>query len=188
MIRPATLDDATAIAAIHVRSWQAIYRGQMSDELLDNLSVVGRAADWTEIIGSGAEQVAVFQLFGSVAGFVCFGPSLDRGACLSTGELGALYIEPGSWRRGIGSQLMDWTKRTALARGWTNLTLWVMRSNAQARAFYEAAGWSRDGAVKRTYLGGSTIELVRYEWVRAAVPTDMRGEGDAGALADRTTL
>ncbi len=35
-IRYATLDDAHAIAANHVASWQAIYRGHIADTVLDN--------------------------------------------------------------------------------------------------------------------------------------------------------
>ncbi len=37
-IRQAALDDMSAIAEAHVRSWQWAYRGQLSDNFLDGLS------------------------------------------------------------------------------------------------------------------------------------------------------
>jgi len=45
-IRPAGLDDARAIAEIHVRAWQWAYRGQIPDEILDGLSVEHREQGW----------------------------------------------------------------------------------------------------------------------------------------------
>jgi hypothetical protein len=38
-VRPATPDDADAIASVHVRSWQAAYRGIVPDAMLDALSI-----------------------------------------------------------------------------------------------------------------------------------------------------
>ena len=38
-IRPATPRDVTAIATIHVETWQVVYRGQVPDEYLERLSV-----------------------------------------------------------------------------------------------------------------------------------------------------
>jgi hypothetical protein len=46
-IRPA---DAQAIAAVHVHSWQWGYRGQIPDEILENLDIAQRARDWLEIM------------------------------------------------------------------------------------------------------------------------------------------
>lgn len=39
LVRKATSEDAPAIAKIHVETWQSVYRGQMPDSLLDNLSI-----------------------------------------------------------------------------------------------------------------------------------------------------
>ena len=38
-VRDATVDDARAIAEVHVASWRWAYRGQLPDDLLDGLSV-----------------------------------------------------------------------------------------------------------------------------------------------------
>ena len=43
-VRTAQPDDAAAVAEVHVRAWQAAYRGLMADEFLDSLRPEDRAA------------------------------------------------------------------------------------------------------------------------------------------------
>ena len=46
--------------------------------------------------------------------------------------------------------------------GFHQATLWVLDTNVRARRFYEAAGWSADGTVKRDERLGFPIREVRY--------------------------
>jgi len=41
-VRKAKVEDASAIAFVHVRSWQVAYRGHMPDEFLNGLDVETR--------------------------------------------------------------------------------------------------------------------------------------------------
>ncbi|HWM18395.1 MAG TPA: hypothetical protein VNO51_01815, partial [Ilumatobacteraceae bacterium] len=45
-IRPAAVEDADAIGAVHVRSRLAAYRGVMPNEYLDGLRAQDRADGW----------------------------------------------------------------------------------------------------------------------------------------------
>jgi hypothetical protein len=45
-VRRATLADAPAMGRVHVRAWQAAYRGQMPDAYLDGLRPEDREAHW----------------------------------------------------------------------------------------------------------------------------------------------
>ena len=56
MIRPATVDDAAAVAHVHVSSWRSTYRGLMPDAVLDSLSVERRAEFWREVILRAKKQ------------------------------------------------------------------------------------------------------------------------------------
>ena len=50
-VRKATVEDASGIAFVHVRSWQVAYRGHMPDEFLDGLDPEKRTSmwrDWTQ--------------------------------------------------------------------------------------------------------------------------------------------
>ena len=48
-IRAAVAADARGIAEVHVRSWQAAYRGQIPDSVLAGLSVDARATTSTAV-------------------------------------------------------------------------------------------------------------------------------------------
>jgi len=50
-IRPAGLDDAPAIAAIHVAAWQETYAGLLPPEMIAAQTVERRLAAWTRILG-----------------------------------------------------------------------------------------------------------------------------------------
>jgi hypothetical protein len=51
-VRLAKEGDAHAIAAIHVASWQKIYRGHIPDVALDNLSISEREQQWHALINN----------------------------------------------------------------------------------------------------------------------------------------
>jgi hypothetical protein len=54
-IRWASFEDARAIAAIHIASWHAAYRGLMPDEVLDALTIAKRERDWLGWLADGGE-------------------------------------------------------------------------------------------------------------------------------------
>ena len=95
-IRPATVDDARAIAEVHVASWRATYRGVLPDAFLDRLSVDEREAQRREILEdtSGEWGTLVAEEGGRVIGFAAFGPSRDDDAPPGTGEVPAIYVAP----------------------------------------------------------------------------------------------
>ena len=55
------------------------------------------------------------------------------------------------------------------ARGFTDAILWVLVGNQRARRFYEAAGWTCDGAEKSERVGavgGTTATIVETRYRR----------------------
>ncbi|WP_223285147.1 hypothetical protein [Paenibacillus sp. PL91] len=45
-IRQASIEDVPGIAQVHVASWKSTYRGMISDDYLNNLSVEKRINNW----------------------------------------------------------------------------------------------------------------------------------------------
>ena len=164
MIRPATLDDADALADAHVRIWRAAYGGIVPEPVLAALSVERRAARWRAVLAEGRRDVAVCELEGRLVGFVTVEPARDADCAAGTGEVDAIYLDASVWRRGLGRQLMDWARDAARRRGWPRLVLWVLRDNARARAFYEAEGFHLDGAERDHDFAGTKVAEVRYAW------------------------
>ena len=163
MLRLATTDDARAIALVHIKSWQAIYRGRFPDQYLDSLNVDQRAANWARILSQQPEGTVVFERDAKIVGFLSLDRSRDQDADATVGEITSVYLDPDYWRRGHGSALIEWAKGCAHARGWQRLTLWVLRENEEARDFYAASGFAPDGATKEAMLGdGTSFVEMRY--------------------------
>ena len=162
-VRPAGLADVPAIAAIHVRAWQAAYRGILPDEVLARLSAEERARKWTERLRAAERRVLVAEAGGDVLGWLTDGPSRDPDAAAATWEIYGIYVRPDRWRQGVGQQLMAESRRHARTSGRRRCTLWAFAANRAAREFYESVGFRLDrNAAKDWERDGVRRPLVRY--------------------------
>lgn len=162
-IRIADANDAYQIAAIHVASWQKIYRGHVPDTTLNNLSVDGRAAEWLWLIENHV-KILVIELDGVMVGFACLGLSRDTDADpTKCGEISALYFHPDYWRQGLGGELCDRAFAELKEMGLVEVKVWVLKTNALARRFYEKMGFEETSDVKTdNYDKDVILEEVRY--------------------------
>jgi RimJ/RimL family protein N-acetyltransferase len=150
-IRPAVVSDAPAIASVHVRSWQAAYRGQIPDEVLDNLSVEERESMWERSIPHGGVWVALAD--DEIVGFACTGPSRE---VEGISQLYAIYFLPSSWGSGLATPLA----LTALGDA-PDTILWVLEDNKRARRFYERLGFVVDGTRRGETFGSEVVQEIR---------------------------
>jgi len=161
-LRRATGADAAAVAAMHVRAWQAAYRGIIPDPFLDGLDAGSRASRYSfDRSGPGDPATWITVDGDDVVGMVCVSPSRDEDLP-ELGEVRALYVAPDRWRSGAGSALMAKAERLLTDAGFTEAFLWVLEDNARGRRFYEAAGWDADGRTKTAGIGGRELVEVRY--------------------------
>ena len=166
-IRAARIEDAEAMAALHVRAWQAAYRGILTDEFLDGLSVEEWAKKRREALGKPASPDTrwwVLERGAILEGFCVTGPSRDPDAAAGEAEVYAIYVEPVAVGRGLGRLLMEHALADLGRRGIARASLWVFEENARARAFYEKAGFRRDEGAppKVKEFGGTRAPEVRY--------------------------
>jgi ribosomal protein S18 acetylase RimI-like enzyme len=162
VVRPATPDDASAIATIHVRSWQTAYQGFVPEAFLRSLSIEARADRWRTILEEATAGTFVAEERPATVGWITVGRSRDADAGPSTGELWAIYVAPEHWGRGAGRLLWDGGRSHLAAAGYADVTLWVLKDNRRARRFYEAAGFAPDaGQEKMIELGGARIPEIR---------------------------
>ena len=164
MIRPARLEDATAIARVHVASWQSTYRGMLPDEFLASLSETGYAERWKRVIGDGSSKVYVAEDGGEVVGFASGGRE-RAGETGYTGELYAIYVIDAAQRRGFGRELVRATVAGLRELGLDDMIIWVLRDNQPARSFYERLGGVYIRGQPIT-IGSVTLEEVSYGWRR----------------------
>lgn len=162
-IREAKPADAEAIAEIHVRSWQAAYRGQLGDEYLDGLSVVERVPRTRESLAhprSGWRTWVADQP--PVVGFCTTGPGEDPDAEAGVAEVYAIYLAPEVFGEGIGRELFTLAVDDLRVRRFKAATLWVLETNELARRFYEKAGWELDGARTTERVDCQNLPTVRF--------------------------
>jgi len=162
LVRPALSSDVPQIAAVHVRSWQAAYRGHMPDSLLDALDPIQRAAWWDKLVVDPNVTVVVALEGVALIGFSSLSACRDDDACPGTSEIATLYVDPASWRSGCGKSLLEAVVDVARQRGFRQLSLWVLATNLVARAFYESQGFSPDGRSKTDSRLGAPLHEVRY--------------------------
>jgi L-amino acid N-acyltransferase YncA len=163
VIRPATLADTRGIAEVHVASWRAVYRGLLPDSVIEERSIVEREELWQRVINGQKFQLIVAEEQEKIVGFVNFGPTRDPACVQPTGEILAIYVAPHRWYKGIGGKLMRAALSELKTRGFDQVTLWVLDTNALARTFYESVRFSADGAARNEIVGENTeITEMRY--------------------------
>jgi ribosomal protein S18 acetylase RimI-like enzyme len=136
----------------------------MPDEVLEGLSVEQRAQFWrgAAAMEPGAGGVFVAAAGAEILGFCAFAtPGRDDDAEGRVGEIGAIYVDPATWRGGVGSALMDAALTELRTNGWRWATLWVLADNRQAREFYARFGFEPDGAEMREGRSGRTEVRLR---------------------------
>ncbi|WP_146842773.1 GNAT family N-acetyltransferase [Cellulomonas composti] len=162
-IRAARTADASAIAQVHVRSWQEAYAGIVPSAYLAGLDPAQRAVRWAEDLRSGPDEGILTWVAESgprLLGFVTLGPSRDEDARRGDREIYSIYLDPGTWGHGVARDLM----RTVIAEAGerTALSLWVIADNERARHFYRRHGFQPDGVERFDDVGGANLLEVRY--------------------------
>jgi ribosomal protein S18 acetylase RimI-like enzyme len=178
VIRRAVVDDAAAIARVHVDSWRAAYRGLVPQPYLDNLSYADREERWRNLLGRAETATFVATSAASAGGtIVGFASCGERKAAdlYSDGELYALYLLQSHWRRGLGKQLLEAALAELGARGYGSMGLWVLRDNA-ALHFYQALGGVRSGGGEQ-FVGGACLDKVAFVWRLGPPAAELRPVG-----------
>lgn len=162
-LRTATIADIPACASVHLQTWQIAYRGIISDDYLDALTLDNFRARWERGMGNITRTSLVAEVEAGVVGFVVFGLPMEKENVLeSTGEVYALYIHPNHARRGIGSALMEAALQSLTDAGYTQVILWTWEINHSACRFYEGCGFMRDGTEIISESYGAPLNEVRY--------------------------
>ena len=162
LVRPAELQDAAAIARVHVAAWRSTYRGLLPDDFLASLDEAGYEDRWRRIIAEGSSRVFVAADSLEVVGFASAGRE-RAGENGYSGELYAIYVLREFQRRGHGRGLVQAVVGGLRELELPDMIVWVLRDNGGARSFYERLG----GVYVRTQpitIGSALLQEVSYGW------------------------
>ncbi len=167
ILRDGRITDAATIEAVHYASREAAYRDRVSDWPPQGLDRPGRVARWERWLSDPVIEAIVAEVGGEIVGFCTLRPSPDEPHEASNGagavaEMPTLYVDPGHFRQGLGRALCDAGVDRARSLGFSELTLWVLEVNENARGFYEAYGFTADGARKVDELTVDKLVAHRY--------------------------
>jgi ribosomal protein S18 acetylase RimI-like enzyme len=169
-IRPAALADAANLASMHVASWLETYPGLLPDSMLTSLSVDKRLAMWQQVIGDaptpGSPKVYIAEIDGKVVGFgsCCNQRTRTLRESSYDGEISAIYVLKAFQRRALGRSLLGAMAADLSGRGFSAVSLWVLRDNAPARRFYERYGAKVVAEREEPRPDGVLLE-VAYGWM-----------------------
>jgi GNAT superfamily N-acetyltransferase len=114
-----------------------------------------------ELLADPGVSLLVAEEDRQVAGFTGCGENRDSDARAETGEIRSMFVAPRSWRRGVGRALLAAALDDLRARGYSEVSVWSFAGNERANAFYEAAGFTLDGA-ERSEDAWAHIPELRY--------------------------
>jgi ribosomal protein S18 acetylase RimI-like enzyme len=139
-LRPAREDEREALGALKLRA--SLAWGDHSQEVL--LALPGADELAVELLPDSY----VVEIGRRVVGFATLVAKGDLEA-----EVEELFVEPGDWRRGVGTRLVQEAVRRAVVAGARRL---IVSANPRAEGFYEACGFQVVGEAE-TLLGSSPL-------------------------------
>ena len=150
IIRKATLNDASDLSHIVTNSWSAAYAQIIPTDF---------------IVQKNAVRYEQFVKNLSVPGhnhYIVFADQTPVGTMyLAVDEIVAFYLHPDYFRMGFGTQMMDYVINLFKNQGSSEIFLWVLEENHNARKFYEKCGFSLDVGLKEIEYG-KKLTCVRY--------------------------
>lgn len=145
-LRPATSEDAPAIARVFEACWREVYPGLVPQPVIERVAGAGLEL-WTGLLrpGEGSWSVEVWGQPGEVSGVIRYGRDPDQA---ETGHVFSLYVDPTTSGRGVGTALLRHAQDWFVENGLSRATLWVFEANARARGFYATQRWRPDGKTR----------------------------------------
>jgi len=149
--RIARPNDASAVGLVQAVVWRAAYGTVLPREVVDEFDASSFARVWRNSLNTppSPRHILLVSCTGEqVVGFAAVGPSIDRDATDTSGEVLALGVHPDARRSGHGSRLLNAAVDTLRDKGFSSMCTWLLARDEDTRAFLTAAGLSPDGAYR----------------------------------------
>jgi GNAT superfamily N-acetyltransferase len=164
-IREANINDASAIAYVHIGSWRENYAGLVPTDYLMNLSYQQQSRLWFDALNSPSKTNIIYVAVNDrdqIVGFASAGLSGSPHSQDYSGELFGIHLIQNYQHCGIGQQLVYEVVDHMIDLEINAMTTWVLVDD-NARGFYEACG----GVVvdnKAIIFAQTELWKVCYSW------------------------
>jgi GNAT superfamily N-acetyltransferase len=174
LVRPARAGDPPSISAIQARAWRMAYGNLLPEATLEALTPEALLPAWRRAVTeppSPKHAVLVAVADDIVVGFAAVGPSEDRDATETDGQLGVIAVDPLHIRNGHASRLMSAVVDHLRNHELTALSVWIPEGDLARNAFFTSAGMLPDGA-RRSYAGANDADVVEVRLSADIAPAD----------------
>jgi ribosomal protein S18 acetylase RimI-like enzyme len=149
--RIARPNDAAAVGLVQAAVWRAAYGPVLPPEVVEQFDPASFARVWRDSLNNppSSRHVLLVACAGEqVVGFTAVGPSIDKDASESSGELLTLGVHPDARHGGHGSRLLNAAVDTLRGKGFSSISVWLLAHDEDTRAFLAEAGFAPDGAYR----------------------------------------
>lgn len=155
MIRKATKNDASRLAEILIFSKRMAYRSIFKNDKVsfNEMQVFPLALAYINTPGI-LDNIFVFD-DEFVKGMI------KLSAENNIAEIVELYVDPFFQKQNIGSVLLDFGEKYLLNIGFSNVILWVLEKNKNARQFYEKQGFVQ--TIDKKLETGTEEYIIKYQ-------------------------
>ena len=159
-IRKVLPKEAPEFAVNQIACWQASYRGIISDQYLNNMSIDDMTERNRLILSDDSYVCYCMEHNKKMIGRLVISKSRDEDKP-DAGEIAAMYLIDAYWGKGYGRQMMDFSIRELKRIGYDEVFIWVLETNGRGRRFYERCGFAFDGTMKEISIDKQHINM-RY--------------------------
>jgi len=155
-IRLATPSDAEGMAEVHMRSWESAYKDIIPVDFIREKNAT-RPEQFRNMITAENNSHYVITVNDRIIGILTVDFSRDDDADDSFYEVHGIYLHPDYYRKGIGTQAMEFAFDKACRLGKSIITLWVLADNTNSIRFYEKCGFFADGKTQTLNYGKDLV-------------------------------
>ena len=157
-LRQAGVDDAAELSRIQVDSWQAYESIFSPAYMAQHNTFERRFLYWMNVLLRGDGRTYLIEDDGRSVGYVTVGYPRDEDLPSGTLELTNLYIRTAESGKGYGSYVLRRLFTSVKAAGYERMSLWVLKGNSRAIAFYHRFGFAFDDFDTSLPIQGPILE------------------------------
>lgn len=150
-------DDLLSVSHVYEESWKYAYKSIIPKSYLDSIPD-GR---WVNNIISPTLKSLIVLENENIVGTASFCDSRFS-EMKNWGEIVSIYLLPEVMGKGYGKALLRASVSELIKMGFSNVFLWVLEENINARCFYERFGFTQSGRFLNDNIGGKDLREIQY--------------------------
>lgn len=150
-------DDRYSISRVYEESWKYAYKGIIPKSFLDSI----KKGKWAKTIDNPKMHSLIMLDEDEIIGTVSYCSS--RFSEMSNyGEIVSIYLLPDYIGKGYGKVLLKAAINKLVGMGFSDIFLWVLEENKNARHFYEKFVFKLSGRYLNDSIGGKALREIQY--------------------------